>query len=181
MRGSDFIFDSVQLLYHKCHKISFKRGGSYIDSPDWIKKKKATINQKNTDDKCFQYMVTVTLNYEETESHPERVSNVKLFIYKYNWKGINYPPEIDDRTMFEKNNQTIALNILYIKDKEIYPAHISKHNSTCEKQIIPLMIPNEEKEGRWHCLPVTKLSALLHRIISKKGDFYRLNCLHSIH
>ena len=37
MRGSDFIFDSVQLLYHKCHKINFKRGGSY-DSPDWIKK-----------------------------------------------------------------------------------------------------------------------------------------------
>ena len=27
MRGSDFIFDSVQLLYYKCHKIIFKRGG----------------------------------------------------------------------------------------------------------------------------------------------------------
>ena len=40
MRGSDFIFDSVQLLYYKCHKINFKRGGSYIDSPDWIKRKK---------------------------------------------------------------------------------------------------------------------------------------------
>ena len=46
MRGRDFIFDSVQLLYYKCHKINFKRGGSYIDSPDWIKKKKATINPK---------------------------------------------------------------------------------------------------------------------------------------
>ena len=45
MRGSDFIFDSVKLLYYKCHKINFKRGG-YIDSPDWIKKKKATINPK---------------------------------------------------------------------------------------------------------------------------------------
>ena len=39
MRGNDFIFDSVQLLYCKCHKIEFKCGGSYIDSPDWIKKK----------------------------------------------------------------------------------------------------------------------------------------------
>ena len=47
-RGSDFIFDSVQLLYYECHKINFKRGGSYIDSPDRIKKKKATINPKNT-------------------------------------------------------------------------------------------------------------------------------------
>ena len=34
MRGSDFIFDSVQLLYCKCHKINFKRGGSYTDSPE---------------------------------------------------------------------------------------------------------------------------------------------------
>ena len=54
MRGTDFIFDSVQLMYYKCHKAKFKRGGSVIDSPDWIKKKKATISPKNTDDKCFQ-------------------------------------------------------------------------------------------------------------------------------
>ena len=40
MKGSDFIFDSVQLMYYKCHKANFKRGGSYIDSPDLIKKKK---------------------------------------------------------------------------------------------------------------------------------------------
>ena len=65
MRGSDFIFNSVQLVDYKCHKVNFICGGSYIDSPDWIKKKKATINPKNTDDKCFQYAVTVALNYEE--------------------------------------------------------------------------------------------------------------------
>ena len=40
MRGSGFIFYSVQLMYYKCHKVNFERGGSYIDSPDWIKKEK---------------------------------------------------------------------------------------------------------------------------------------------
>ena len=40
IKGSDFIIDSVQLLYYKCHKINFKRGGTYIDSPAWTKKKK---------------------------------------------------------------------------------------------------------------------------------------------
>ena len=34
IRGSDFIFDSVQLMYNKCHKVNFKRSGSYIDFPD---------------------------------------------------------------------------------------------------------------------------------------------------
>ena len=53
MEGSEFIFDSVQLICCSCHKVNFRRGGSYIDSPDWIKKKKTTINPKNTDDKCL--------------------------------------------------------------------------------------------------------------------------------
>ena len=91
MKGSDFIFDSVQLLYCKCHIVNFKLGGSYIDSPDWIKKKKATINPKNKDNKCFQYAATVVLNYEEIKWNPERVSNIKSFLNKDNWEKMSYP------------------------------------------------------------------------------------------
>ena len=40
LKSSVFIFDGINLLYHKCHKIHFKRGGSHIDSSDWIRKKK---------------------------------------------------------------------------------------------------------------------------------------------
>ena len=47
MRGSDFIFDCVHVLYYKCHKINPNCGGSYIDSPDWIKNKKAAITLIN--------------------------------------------------------------------------------------------------------------------------------------
>ena len=39
MKGTDFIFDSVQLKYYKCHKVNFKHGGSYVDSPDWRNRK----------------------------------------------------------------------------------------------------------------------------------------------
>ena len=46
MKGSEFIFDSVDLLHYKCHKTSLNRGGLYIDSPKWLKNKKATINPK---------------------------------------------------------------------------------------------------------------------------------------
>ena len=54
MKGSEFVFGYVQLLYCKCHKINPNRGGSYIDSPDWIKNKKGTINSINKkDNKCF--------------------------------------------------------------------------------------------------------------------------------
>ena len=43
---STIIFDCVNLLYYKYHKINIKQGGSYIDSPGWIKKKKTAINPK---------------------------------------------------------------------------------------------------------------------------------------
>ena len=39
MRGSEFVFDYVHLLYYKCYKINPNCGGSYRDSPDWIKKR----------------------------------------------------------------------------------------------------------------------------------------------
>ena len=39
MRGRNFVFDSVCVLLYKCHEINIKRGGSYVDSPEWIKNK----------------------------------------------------------------------------------------------------------------------------------------------
>ena len=117
---SELVFDSVQMMYYKCCKVNFRRCGSYIDSPDWMKKKDATINPKNKDDKCFQYAVTVALNYEEIKWDPERLSNIKPFINKYSWKRINYPSKTDDCKTFEKNNLPIALSILYIEKKKKY-------------------------------------------------------------
>ena len=46
IRGSDFISDSVQLIYCKFHKVNFKRGGSYIGSPGWLKKKSNNKSKK---------------------------------------------------------------------------------------------------------------------------------------
>ena len=86
MEGSEFISDSLQLMYYKCHKVSFRCGASYIDSLDRIKKKKATINPKNKDDKCFQYAVTVELKFGEIQPHLKTISNIKPFMNKYKWK-----------------------------------------------------------------------------------------------
>ena len=40
MKGSKFVFDSVNLLHYHLQKISLNRGGSYKDSPKWFKKMK---------------------------------------------------------------------------------------------------------------------------------------------
>ena len=65
---------------------------------------------------------TVPLNYGEINKNSEKVSNIKPFINKYDWKGMNYLTKIDDWKIFQKNNPTIALNILSMKEKKICPA-----------------------------------------------------------
>ena len=64
MTGSHFVFDSVDSLHYDLNRISLNRGGSYMDSLKWLKNKKATINPKNNEDKCFQYALTVALSHE---------------------------------------------------------------------------------------------------------------------
>ena len=181
MKGSDFAFDGVNSLYYDFNKMSINRGGSYIDSPQWLKNKKSTINPKNNDDKCFQYAVTLALNLNKIDNHPERISKIKPFIDQYNWKDIDFPARNKDWKKFELNNE-IALNILYVphNTKKINIAYKSKHNLTLEKQIILLMITNGEK---WHYLVVKNLSGLLRGITSNhNADFYCLNwfCSYSI-
>ena len=58
MKGSYFTYDSMYALYYDLNKISLSRGKSYIDSPEWLKNKKASIKPKNNADKCFQYAVS---------------------------------------------------------------------------------------------------------------------------
>ena len=80
MKGSDFVFNRVDLLYYKLHKISLNRGGSYIDSTDWIKNKKATINPKNEDKECFKYATVAPLNYNRINNHLEKYLNLNRLL-----------------------------------------------------------------------------------------------------
>ena len=126
---SNFVFESVDLLSYSFHKISLRRGRSYIKSPEWIINKTVTINPTNKE-KYFQYSITVSLNHQNIENHLERISNIKPFIDNHNQEGTDFPTEIKDWKKFERNNKTIALNILSIphNKKATNLAHKSKYN-----------------------------------------------------
>ena len=174
MKGLDFKFDSVNFLFYDFNEISLNRGGSYIDSPKWLKYKKSTINPKNNDHKCFQYAVTLGLNLDNIDNHPERISKIKPFLDQYNWKDIDFPSTSKDWRKLELSNE-IVLNILYVphNTRKIQVPYKSKQNLTCDKQVILLMITDDEK---WHYLTVKNLPGLLRGITSThKEDFYCLN------
>ena len=121
-----------------------KRGKLYIKSPEWLENKRATINPKNNDDKCFRYGLTVALDYDKIENHPERISNIEPFIDKYNWKDIYFPSRVKDWKNFEQNNEIIALNISYLPHNTKQRRLHTNQNIT-GYQVILLMITNGKK------------------------------------
>ena len=80
MKGLDFAFHGVNYLYYDLNKISISKGESYIDSPKWVKDKKSTINPKNNDYKCFQYAVTLALNYDKVDRNPQTIAKTKPLV-----------------------------------------------------------------------------------------------------
>ena len=95
------------------------RGSSYLLLQGWLAGKKGIINPKNQDKECFKWAVIAALEFQNIESHYERISNVIKFSNKYNWFGIGFPVSLKDITKFEFRNQ-ISINLLAIEDKEIY-------------------------------------------------------------
>ena len=66
IKGSDFVFESVDLMDYKLHRVRLRRDGSYKKSPEWLLHKGATINPKNkNDDECLQWSIISALNYNE--------------------------------------------------------------------------------------------------------------------
>ena len=117
--------------------------------------------------KCFED----SLDYQRIKKELQRISNLKSYINQHNWKDIK---------KFEQNNKEIALNILFVSynKKDIEPAYTSKYNYKRKKQVILLMITDDD--NRWHYLAVKSLPALFRRItLSYNGNFYCLNCFHS--
>ena len=102
IKGSDFVYESVDLLDYKLHRVRLNRGGSYIKSPKWLLHKGATINPKNNDE-CVQWSIISALNYNKiTKKEFENISkkikheDKDLSLHKMDWEN------------FERNNESMS-------------------------------------------------------------------------
>ena len=151
---------------------------SELNSLGWLRGKKEAIinNNNNNNNNNFQNGLEDALNYQIIESNQQKISKLKPYINKYNWEGINVPAGSKEWQIFERNNDTVALNVLYVKHntKKTSVVYRLKHNNKHKKQVILLMIGDGEK---YHYLAETNLSGLLQGNSSNhEGDFYCLNC-----
>ena len=143
IKGSVFNFESVELMDYKLHKVPLKRGGSYIKSPEWLVNKRATINPKNKkDDKRFQYALPLALDYNEIKK-----KELERIFKKIKYEDKDIPSHQRDWKIFEQNNQSIALNVLFASQnsEEITLVYKSEHNFKQENNVLLLMINDNEK------------------------------------
>ena len=122
------------------------RNLSELNCSGWLRGKKETII---IGDNNFENALNDALNYQNNEAQPERISKLNPSINKYNSEGIDFPARPKYWIKFERNNKTIALNVLYVqyKTKAISFAYRSEYNNKRKKQIILLMISNGEKQN----------------------------------
>ena len=66
IKGSDLVFESVELMDYKFHRVRLRRGGSYIKSHKWLLHEGATVNPKNkNEDEYLRWSTISALNYNE--------------------------------------------------------------------------------------------------------------------
>ena len=153
-RGSEFIPDSVELLYYHFQRKDIRRAESYIISPDWIARTKATINPKNEkDNECFKWSIISGLNYKINDNYLKKIEKLKRV-------DTDLSSHQRDWGKFEEENNSIALNVLFVSynSEEIKLAYKSNYNER-KNQVILLMI-NDNEANNCYYFAVKNLSEI---------------------
>lgn len=139
-KESGWTLDRIEALEIRLNKYNPLRGATYIELPQIIKDKKAVINVKNDDNRCFLWAVLSALYPVQDNAY--RVSNYEPYVNTLNFTGIEFPVKLQDVKRFEKLNG-ISINIFGL---------------TASYQVYPLLITKEEKERHIDLLYLTTAS-----------------------
>jgi hypothetical protein len=147
-------------------------GSNYIDLPQWIKNKKACINLKNDDQKCFKYCLLYHKHQNEIKNNPQELYQYKNYT-DYDFSNITFPVEIDDINKFcEQNN--LSINLYIIDGKNIRPYLTSTRDNRKDNHINLLLIENEDVCGlrptSSHYVYIKNLSRLVRNQLTKNKN-----------
>ena len=177
--GSGWAFMGVIRLILKIDKWDPLKASSYIDLPPELKNKKALINMKNTDNKCFLWSVLRGLNPKDKDAG--RIDkDLKSKENTLNMEGIDYPVNIKGHIKrFEKQNPDISVSVLgYSKDEKIYPLRRSKHAMKNKRKYNIILLLIKDGDNSHYCLVKDESALLSSQVNKRKGKLYFcLNCL----
>ena len=144
LRNSKFVFDGVIHMDIDFHRLNLTRGSSYIPLPDWLSKKKAIINPKNSDMECLKWAVIAAMKWEEMQRDHQRVSKLRRYENEFDWSGLEFPVCLTDIGKFESRNE-IGVNILAVEDRKVYICRKGRNYD----RIVNLMLTRSSKGLHW--------------------------------
>ena len=156
LRDSKFVFDGVIHMDIDFHRLNLTRGSSYIPLPEWLAKKGAIINPKNSDMECFKWAVIAAMKWKAVDNHPERISKPRRYEDDFDWDGMKFPASIRDIKRFESRNE-ITINILAFQDKNVY---ICRKGKEYDRVANLMLITDNNKK---HYVAIKSLRRLLSR------------------
>ena len=140
-KASNWVFKEV--VKFEIHTVEFNptKGSSYIDLPSWIKNKKAIVNIKNKDNKCFLWCILRYLHPRDRDE--ERIKDLEKYEFSLNTKGITFPMKVNNITQFEKLNPELPGINVFSEDGKmiIYPLREAKRDC---KNTIDLFLYEED-------------------------------------
>ena len=158
--GSGWYLKEVNNLEIHTNEFRPIRGKSYLPLPDWIMRKKAILNIKNKDNKCFLWCLLRYLH--PCEKNDERVGDLRQYENSLNTNGIDFPMKVKDISKFERLNPDVpSINVFSIDGNSIYPLRESKD---C-KNTIDLFY--YEEDGKSHYTLIKNFSRLVRSQITK--------------
>ena len=139
-------------------------GSSYIPLPDWISHKKAIVNVKNKDEKCFLWCILRYLY--PGDRNEEKLTDLKKYEFSLNTKGISFPMNIKDISKFEKLNPSLpGINVFSVDNRIFYPLRMVKKD--CLNTIDLFLY---EEEGKFHYTLIKNISRLLRSQITSRTN-----------
>ena len=172
LRDSKFVFNGVIHMDIDFHRLNLTRGSSYIPLPDWLAKKKAIINPKNSDLERFKWAVIAAMRWEEIDKDHQRITKLKRFEADFDWTGIKFPASFRDIKRFESRNE-IMISILAFEDKKVY---ICRKGKEYDRAANLMLITDRNNK---HYTAIKSLRRLLSRQNSKhmESQHFCINCL----
>ena len=165
-KGSNWMFKEVVKLEIHTAEFNPTKGGSYIDLPKWIKDKKAIINIKNKDDKCFLWCILRYLHPRDRDE--ERIGDLKKYEDSLNTKGITFPMQVKDITKFENLNPDLpGINVFYLEEEK-YFRHSREFKKKDCKNTIDLFL--NEKDGKHHYCLIKNFSRLIRSQLTSRTN-----------
>ncbi|XP_054256909.1 uncharacterized protein LOC128981938 [Macrosteles quadrilineatus] len=177
-KGSNWNMKTIECLLLHINRLKPLKGSSYIALPEKIRLKRAVVNIKNNDQRCFMWCCLAALH--PSKVHPERIESYTAYVdgFLELFDGIDFPVKLTDVKKFEKR-AGLSINVYGLEENsDVFPLCVTDE----EKPVHVDLLLVKDGTNSHYCL-IKNLSRLVHSQATKHNRkcYICRRCLQHFH